>query len=56
MSLVIRLVEPRSESTPLQEVAHPSALVAITETTMINKTEGEEVSKIKPLKVEQLVQ
>ena len=55
MSLVIRLVEPRSESTPLQAVAHPSASVA-TMVTMTNKTEAEEASKIKTLELEQLVQ
>lgn len=56
MSLEIRLEEPRSESTPLQAVAHPSASVA-TMVTTINKTEAEEeASKIKTLELEQLVQ
>ena len=56
MSLEIRLEEPRSESTPLQAVAHPSASVATMVTTVINKTEAEEASKIKTLELEQLVQ
>ena len=57
MSLEIRLEEPRSESTPLQAVAHPSALVATMVTTVINnKTEEEEASKIKTLELEWLVQ
>ena len=55
MSLEIRLEEPRSESTPLQAVAHPSASVATMVTTVI-KTEAEEASKIKTLELEQLVQ
>ena len=42
MSLVIRLVEPRSECTLLQAVAHPSASVATTEMMMLNKLEAEE--------------
>ena len=53
MSLVIRLVEPRSESTPLQAVAHPSASAAIMVTT-ISKTEEEEASN-KPLEDKQQV-
>ena len=56
MSLEIRLEEPRSEFTPLQAVAHPSASVATMVTTVINKTEAEEASKIKTLELEQLVQ
>ena len=57
MSLEIRLVEPRSESTPLQVVAHPSASVATMVTTVINKTDEEEAaSKIKTLELEWLVQ
>ena len=55
MSLEIRLEEPRSESTPLQAVAHPSASVATMVMTVI-KTEAEEASKIKTLELEQLVQ
>ena len=42
MSLEIRLVEPRSECTLLQAVAHPSASVATTEMMMLNKLEAEE--------------
>ena len=55
MSLVTRLAEPLSESMHPQAVAHPSASVETTATTMIIKTEAEEeASKIKQLAPKQV--